>query len=331
MSKKQKMKRHRHQIKGLTALLGLLLSMGVPTSLHAQETSGGFAGGSVKIGYDNRTCDGTLEGALRYNTTSDKLEYCDGNNWIRTDTVCDATPIEFTTPGFWSYTYSPSCTSITIEAFGAGGGGHVGGGGGGSVVLDGTTLLVTGGGGGGGSFNDGGGGGGYGTDTVTTASITEEAITIIVGGGGECDRGDGGIPEGTQYFSFSTSPIDNSIYGGGGTRYGGDAGDSTYGGGGGATSQSSANCTGGSSTYGGGGGANSSSSGICTHGTSTNGNPGVNDGGGGGGRFPAAGGSNGTDGNGSTPGTAANSGPGDGGNNSCLTAGDGKVVITPVP
>lgn len=37
-------------------------------SLRAQETSGDFSGGSMKIGFDNRACDSSLEGAIRYNS-----------------------------------------------------------------------------------------------------------------------------------------------------------------------------------------------------------------------------------------------------------------------
>jgi len=53
----------------------------LPLGVGAQETSGGFSGGSVLVGYDNRTCDGTLEGAIRYNSAISSMEYCDGTSW----------------------------------------------------------------------------------------------------------------------------------------------------------------------------------------------------------------------------------------------------------
>lgn len=48
----------------------------------AQESSGKFTGGSVLIGYDNRTCSGTLEGAIRYNSATSTAEFCDGASWV---------------------------------------------------------------------------------------------------------------------------------------------------------------------------------------------------------------------------------------------------------
>lgn len=52
-----------------------------PEQAIAQETSGGFVGGSVKIGYDNRTCVSGLAGSIRYNSATSCAEYCDGASW----------------------------------------------------------------------------------------------------------------------------------------------------------------------------------------------------------------------------------------------------------
>ncbi len=52
-----------------TTILALLTGiLCVSTSLHAsaQETSGDFSGGSILIGNDTRSCDGTTEGNIRY-------------------------------------------------------------------------------------------------------------------------------------------------------------------------------------------------------------------------------------------------------------------------
>ena len=47
----------------------------------AQETSGGFATGSIKVGYDNRTCDSALSGSIRFNSAASCAEYCNGTAW----------------------------------------------------------------------------------------------------------------------------------------------------------------------------------------------------------------------------------------------------------
>ena len=60
-------------------ILTALFLLGAPA--YAQETSGGFAGGSVIIGYDNRTCNAGLSGSVRYNSGSSCMEYCDGSSW----------------------------------------------------------------------------------------------------------------------------------------------------------------------------------------------------------------------------------------------------------
>ncbi len=57
----------------------MLLPVGRPA---AQETSGSFTGGSVKIGYDSRTCDRSLKGSIRFDSSTACAEFCDGSNWI---------------------------------------------------------------------------------------------------------------------------------------------------------------------------------------------------------------------------------------------------------
>lgn len=58
----------------------IIICMAGATAAKAQKTSADFsAGGSVIVGNDTRTCDGTLEGAMRYNSGS--MEVCDGTAW----------------------------------------------------------------------------------------------------------------------------------------------------------------------------------------------------------------------------------------------------------
>lgn len=47
----------------------------------AQYRVGDFTKGSITLGYDSRTCDGSLEGAIRYNSSTSCAEYCDGAAW----------------------------------------------------------------------------------------------------------------------------------------------------------------------------------------------------------------------------------------------------------
>lgn len=67
----------------IRTLLSVLL---LATALYAgpataQETSGGFSGGSVMLGYDNRTCNSGLSGSIRYNSSTSCTEFCDGTAW----------------------------------------------------------------------------------------------------------------------------------------------------------------------------------------------------------------------------------------------------------
>lgn len=54
------------------------------TGASAQETSGDFSPGSVKIGFDSNTCNGGLAGAMRYNSGIPCVEFCDGSAWACT-------------------------------------------------------------------------------------------------------------------------------------------------------------------------------------------------------------------------------------------------------
>ncbi|MBK8174347.1 MAG: DUF1566 domain-containing protein [Rhodospirillales bacterium] len=64
------------------ALFVFLVSIFVARTAWAQETSGGFLDGSIKIGYDNRACDAALDGSIRYNSSTSCAEFCDGTDWV---------------------------------------------------------------------------------------------------------------------------------------------------------------------------------------------------------------------------------------------------------
>lgn len=60
--------------------MGFLVLFSNPA--QAQETSGDFANGSIMIGDDTRDCDSSLAGSMRYNQTTEKIQFCKGTRWV---------------------------------------------------------------------------------------------------------------------------------------------------------------------------------------------------------------------------------------------------------
>lgn len=69
-----------HLLAALSVIL-FVCSLGVS---DAQETSGDFSAGSVRIGYDNQNCVSGIQGAMRYNSANG-IEFCDGSAWAATN------------------------------------------------------------------------------------------------------------------------------------------------------------------------------------------------------------------------------------------------------
>ena len=70
-------------IKGVTGMFMVMacaMTMTASRAAHAQEISGGFATGSVIFGYDT-VCNAGAAGAVRYNSATAALEYCNGSAW----------------------------------------------------------------------------------------------------------------------------------------------------------------------------------------------------------------------------------------------------------
>ncbi len=67
----------------------------------AQIDSDFSAGGGVKIGNSAAACDVAAEGTLRYNTASDKVDFCDGVSWKE---IISAVPSTDTTPDAFAFT-----------------------------------------------------------------------------------------------------------------------------------------------------------------------------------------------------------------------------------
>jgi hypothetical protein len=80
------------------AAIAVVSALGfVPTAV-AQISSrhDGANGGAVVVGTSTTTCNGTVEGALRYNATSDVIEFCNGAAWTP---VTGAAAFTFTDQG----------------------------------------------------------------------------------------------------------------------------------------------------------------------------------------------------------------------------------------
>ena len=68
--------RHRLRLISLTAL-----ALVVATSPHAQVAMDASGMGLVIVGYDSRTCDSSIEGAIRYNSSASKVQICNSTSW----------------------------------------------------------------------------------------------------------------------------------------------------------------------------------------------------------------------------------------------------------
>lgn len=62
-------------------IFALPLIFGLTTFVVAQETSGNYQGGSIKVGYDSRTCDSSLAGSIRFNSSTNSVQVCGGVSW----------------------------------------------------------------------------------------------------------------------------------------------------------------------------------------------------------------------------------------------------------
>ena len=57
-------------------------------------TTGAMNADRIKLANSSATCDGMIEGSLRYNSTSKKMEFCNGTAWGKVDgsDPCAETP-----------------------------------------------------------------------------------------------------------------------------------------------------------------------------------------------------------------------------------------------
>lgn len=61
-------------------------------SVYAQISADISQGGAIRIGDSNITCNSSAEGALRYNSVSKSMQFCDGTAWTQTAQVQGTTP-----------------------------------------------------------------------------------------------------------------------------------------------------------------------------------------------------------------------------------------------
>lgn len=68
----------RRRFATIVALVGLAAT---PVDAQMAAHFCGANGGAVCIGVSTTTCDAAAEGAMRWNTTDDVMEVCDGTSW----------------------------------------------------------------------------------------------------------------------------------------------------------------------------------------------------------------------------------------------------------
>jgi len=135
--------------------------------------------GSIKIGNGGETCGSVTAGAIRYNSSTTNLEYCDGTSWnVITSAKVTAGSQTYSTPGTFTFV-TPLYNTLTVSVWGGGGGGgdpsNGTGAGGTSSSFNGNVIANGGGGGtaagwGVGQGSAGAGGTASGGDTNTTGS-----------------------------------------------------------------------------------------------------------------------------------------------------------------
>ena len=176
--------------------------------------------GDTKFGSSNDACSGTNEGAMRYNSSLKRMQFCNGSSWykIRSIPTIEAT-------GGTILTYTEGLTDYRSHTFTTSGNFNV------TYVEDGAAIeyLVVAGGGGGADYYYGGGGGAGGFRTGSGFDVSVQNYSITVGGGGNGGAGAAGYNGGNSSFGG----LINASGGGGGGVSGGSSGGS---GGGGAPS-----------------------------------------------------------------------------------------------
>ncbi|QQG38126.1 MAG: hypothetical protein HYS26_01055 [Candidatus Kaiserbacteria bacterium] len=79
--------------------------------------------GSMILGNGGEVCQEVTEGGIRYNSSSNQLEVCDGSDWSAVGGASSGPgAVQYSTPGTYEFTV-PTYTSLTATVKGAGSGG----------------------------------------------------------------------------------------------------------------------------------------------------------------------------------------------------------------
>ena len=199
--------------------------------------------GTMRLANGGEVCQAVTEGSIRYNSTSQTMEYCNGTAWgaLGAGGGTNLSRIVSLTSGSGTYTTPSNISYLVVELVGGGGSGAAGydggsygvGGAGGNTTFG--TLVASGGnygssaggvGGGatGGDINIAGGGG-----TMGASPIYGQAIGVGGAGGSSYFGGAGG-----GAYGDGVAAVPNSGGGGGGGRAGAPNWTGAGGGGGGA-------------------------------------------------------------------------------------------------
>jgi hypothetical protein len=202
--------------------------------------------GDAKIGNSGAACSSSKAGTLRFNSGSNKMEYCDGASWNEI-AKCPAGSQTWNTPGIYSFTPLPDCTNYTITVVGGAGANYGSpvwgtstiGGKGGEVTFNYTTLSSDG------------------FEILVGAKGTSNGVAVIGGGAAgdaPSDPAGGGGGGGASAIKHGTKLLAISGGGGGGSGYGSGNGGNGGGGNNGGGGASPLGSTGGSGNSGGSGG-----------------------------------------------------------------------------
>jgi len=98
-------------VRNLVLVLGFAL-LGLPQIALAQTSfdASGAGGGSIIVGADTDTCDGTKAGAIRYNSGNSCAEFCDGTAW--TCPSCAEGGLNFGGSCWYTGLAAQSCTQV---------------------------------------------------------------------------------------------------------------------------------------------------------------------------------------------------------------------------
>lgn len=183
--------------------------------------------GTIIVGNGGEVCQAVTEGGVRYNSSSKKLEFCNGSAWTPVTSGTAGSQM-YSTPGTYVFTV-PDYNSLTVTMWGGGGGGDVSCGWGGPQNTSGGASTF-------GSNLSAGGGSRSGSGGVASGGDSNANGGAASGytGGSAPGGGSGGAGSWGGDNTCSGNGQDGNAPGGGGGAIGPGTSGGTGGGGGGA-------------------------------------------------------------------------------------------------